>query len=340
MNKPTWIQRCQASAKAGKFSMAAAALGILATTMAAPAAAQNTGWPNKPIRMIVPFPAGSFTDTVARVLSERLTKSLGQPVVVENMAGAAGLLGIRYVKAQKPDGYTLLATANTLALAQATKLEPGYDLARDFTGIGMMNKAPLIMVGFSAQPDKTLPQLIAHAKASPGTMSYATAGIGTSTHMAAALFMHQAGIKMLHVPYKGNAGAMPDVLGGRVNMIFDGANSSGPYVQDGKLRAFAVSSPKRLPAFPDIPTLAEQGLPNYSFHVYMGLTAPAGTPTPVVMRLAKALKAAQANEGVRERFRKDSAEAGNLSPEEFTAFLRQDLQRNIKVVADLGIPKE
>ncbi|QRQ85655.1 tripartite tricarboxylate transporter substrate binding protein [Cupriavidus oxalaticus] len=297
-------------------------------------------YPARPVRIIVNSAPGALLDVTTRAVAQQMAENLGQPVVVENMAGAAGLLGIRYVKAQKPDGYTLLATANTLALAQATKLEPGYDLARDFTGIGMMNKAPLIMVGFSAQPDKTLPQLIAHAKASPGTMSYATAGIGTSTHMAAALFMHQAGIKMLHVPYKGNAGAMPDVLGGRVNMIFDGANSSGPYVQDGKLRAFAVSSPKRLPAFPDIPTLAEQGLPNYSFYVYMGLAAPAGTPTPVVMRLAKALKAAQANEGVRERFRKDSAEAGNLSPEEFTAFLRQDLQRNIKVVADLGIPKE
>lgn len=297
-------------------------------------------YPARPVRIIVNSAPGALLDVTTRAVAQQMAENLGQPVVVENMAGAAGMLGIRYVKAQKPDGYTILATANTLALAQATKLEPGYDLARDFTGIGMMNKAPLIMVGFSAQPDKTLPQLIAHAKVSPGMLSYATAGTGTSTHMAAALFVHQAGIKMLHVPYKGNAGAMPDVLGGRVNMIFDGANSSGPYVQDGKLRAFAVSSPKRLPAFPDIPTLAEQGLPNYSFYVYMGLTTPASTPTPIVMRLAKALKAAQASEVVRERFRKDSAEAGSMSPDEFTEFLRQDLQRNIKVVADLSIPKE
>lgn len=313
--------------------------GAIIMSLAGPTLAVDA-YPARPVRIIVNSAPGALLDVTTRAVAQQMADNLGQPVVVENMAGAAGMLGIRYVKTQKPDGYTILATANTLALAQATKLEPGYDLARDFTGIGMMNKAPLIMVGFSAQPDKTLPQLIAHAKASPGSMSYATAGIGTSTHMAAALFVHQAGIKMLHVPYKGNAGAMPDVLGGRVNMIFDGANSSGPYVQDGKLRAFAVSSPKRLPAFPDIPTLAEQGLPNYSFHVYMGLTAPAGTPTPVVMRLAKALKAAQASDAVRERFRKDSAEAGNMSPEAFTEFLRQDLQRNIKVVADLGIPKE
>lgn len=313
--------------------------GAIILSLAGPTLAVDA-YPARPVRIIVNSAPGALLDVTTRAVAQQMADNLGQPVVVENMAGAAGMLGIRYVKTQKPDGYTILATANTLALAQATKLEPGYDLARDFTGIGMMNKAPLIMVGFSAQPDKTLPQLIAHAKASPGSMSYATAGIGTSTHMAAALFVHQAGIKMLHVPYKGNAGAMPDVLGGRVNMIFDGANSSGPYIQDGKLRAFAVSSPKRLPAFPDIPTLAEQGLPNYSFYVYMGLTAPAGTPTPVVMRLAKALKAAQASEAVRERFRKDSAEAGNMSPEEFTEFLRQDLQRNIKVVADLGIPKE
>ncbi|WP_051974737.1 tripartite tricarboxylate transporter substrate binding protein [Cupriavidus necator] len=312
---------------------------IIMALAAAPTFAADA-YPARPLRIIVNSAPGALLDVTIRAVAHQMAENLGQPVVVENMAGAAGVLGIRYVKAQKPDGYTILATANTLALAQATKLEPGYDLARDFIGIGMMNKAPLLMVGFSAQPDKALPQLIAHAKASPGAMSYATAGIGTSTHMAAALFMHQAGIKMLHVPYKGNAGAMPDVLGGRVNMIFDGANSSGPYIQDGKLRAFAVSSPKRLPAFPDIPTLAEQGLPDYSFYVYMGLAAPAGTPTSVVMRLAKALKAAQASEAVRERFRRDSAEAGNMSPEEFTAFLRQDLQRYIKVVADLSIPKE
>lgn len=312
---------------------------IIMALAAAPTFAADA-YPARPLRIIVNSAPGALLDVTTRAVAHQMAENLGQPVVVENMAGAAGVLGIRHVKAQKPDGYTILATANTLALAQATKLEPGYDLARDFIGIGMMNKAPLLMVGFSAQPDKTLPQLIAHAKASPGAMSYATAGIGTSTHMAAALFMHQASIKMLHVPYKGNAGAMPDVLGGRVNMIFDGANSSGPYIQDGKLRAFAVSSPKRLPAFPEIPTLAEQGLPDYSFYVYMGLAAPAGTPTSVVMRLAKALKAAQASEAVRERFRRDSAEAGNMSPEEFTAFLRQDLQRYIKVVADLSIPKE
>lgn len=314
--------------------------GAIIMALAAVSTFAADTYPARPVRIIVNSAPGALLDVTTRAVAQQMAENLGQPVVVENMAGAAGMLGIRYVKAQKPDGYTILATANTLALAQATKLEPGYDLARDFTGIGMMNKAPLIMVGFSAQPDKTLPQLIAHAKVSPSMLSYATAGTGTSTHMAAALFVHQAGIKMLHVPYKGNAGAMPDVLGGRVNMIFDGANSSGPYVQDGKLRAFAVSSPKRLPAFPDIPTLAEQGLPNYSFYVYMGLTAPAGTPTPIVMRLAKALKAAQASEVVRERFRKDSAEAGSMSPDEFTEFLRQDLQRNIKVVADLGIPKE
>lgn len=314
--------------------------GAMIMALAAGPTFAAEAYPAKPLRIIVNSAPGALLDVTTRAVAHQMAENLRQPVVVENMAGAAGVLGIRYVKSQKPDGYTILATANTLALAQATKLEPGYDLARDFIGIGMMNKAPLLMVGFSAQSDKTLPQLIAHAKASPGAMSYATAGIGTTTHMAAVLFLHQAGIKMLHVPYKGNAGAMPDVLGGRVNMIFDGANSSGPYVRDGKLRAFAVSSSKRLAALPEIPTLAEQGLPDYSFYVYMGLAAPAGTPTPVIERLAKALKAAQASEAVRERFRKDSAEAGNMSPEEFTGLLRQDLQRYIKVVADLGIPKE
>ncbi|AQV98359.1 ABC transporter substrate-binding protein [Cupriavidus necator] len=314
--------------------------GGLILALTATTALAADAYPAKPLRIIVNSAPGALLDATTRAVAQKMAEDLGQPVVVENLAGAAGMLGIRYVKGQKPDGYTILATANTLALGQATRQEPGYDLTRDFTGIGMMNRAPLLLVGFPAQPDKTLPQLLAHAKSTPVTMTYASAGVGTSTHMAAALMVHQAGIKMLHVPYKGNAGALPDVLGGRVNMIFDGANSSGPFVQEGKLRAFGVSSPRRLAAFPEIPTLAEQGLPNYSFFVYMGLVAPAGTPKPVIARLAQALKAAQASDAVRERFRKDSAEAGTMSADEFTEFLRQDLQRNLKVVADLGIPKE
>jgi len=315
---------------------------LCGTALAASAVAAHAAdpYPNRPIRIIVNSGAGALLDVTTRAVAQLMAENLGQPLIVENKPGADGQLGIRFVKSTPADGYTILATANTIAQLPALKLDPGYDLVKDFTGIGLMNQAPLIMVGAPNQPAKNLAEFIAQAKASPDKMAYATAGVGTSTHMAAALFVHQAGLKMLHVPYKGNAGAMPDVLGGRVNMLFDGGNSSGPHIKEGRLRAFGISSPKRSPAFPDIPTLAEQGLKDYSFHVYLGLVAPAGTPKEVVQRLSQALKFALASEAVRDRFRRDGAEAVNMTPEEFNAFLKRDMERTVKVAADLGVAKE
>lgn len=315
---------------------------VLGAALAAASLAAQAAdpFPSRPLRIIVNSGAGALLDVTTRAVAQQMAENLGQPIIVENKPGADGQLGIRFMKGVPADGYTLLASANTIAQLPALKLDPGYDLAKDFTGIGLMNQAPLILVGAPSQPAKNLAEFIAQAKAAPDKMAYASGGVGTSTHMAAALFVHQTGVKMLHVPYKGNAGAMPDVLGGRVNMLFDGANSSAPHIKEGRLRAFGISSPKRSPAFPDIPTLAEQGLKDYSFHVYMGLVAPAGTPKEVVQRLAQALKSAQASEPVRDRFRRDGAEAGSMSPEEFTAFLRRDMERTVKVAADLGLAKE
>ena len=320
-------------------SRPARAICGLVMALGATLTAAAADYPNKPVRIVVNSAPGALLDATTRAVAQRMAEHLGQPVVVENNAGAAGLLGIRQVKSAPADGYTLLASANTIAQLPALRLEPGYDL-KDFTGVGMMNRAPLVMVGTPGQPDKSLAELIARAKAGPDQMTYASAGVGTSTHMAAAIFLHQAGVKLVHVPYKGNAAAMPDVVGGRVSWIFDGANSSGPLVREGKLRAFGVTSPKRMAALPDVPTLAEQGLPSYSFFVYMGLVVPAGTPKDVVQRLSQALRHAQASDTVGDRFKRDGAEAGSMSAEEFTEFLRQDYQRTVKVVADLGLPRE
>ena len=297
-------------------------------------------FPNKPIRIIVNSSPGALLDATTRPIALKMGEYLKQPIVVENVPGAGGLLGIRQVKAATADGYTVLAVANTIAQAPAFRLDPGYDIEKDFAGVGMMNRAPLIMVGATGHPDKTLADLIVRAKANPDQLSMATAGVGTSTHMAAALFLHQTGARMLHVPYKGNAAAMPDVVGGRVHAIFDGANTSGPLVKEGKLRAFGVTSPTRMAAYPEIPTLAEQNLPGYSFYVYMGLVVPAATPKDVVQRLYDALRFAQSSDLVRERFVKDGAEAGKMTPEEFTEYLKEDYRRTIKVATDLNLPKE
>ena len=314
-------------------SFALLALGL-------PSFAHADAYPTRPVRIIVHSSAGALLDVTTRVVAQEMAKDLNQAVVVENRPGADGLLGIRAVKAAPADGYTILAAANTVAQLPAFKKDPGYDLEKDFTGIGMMNRAPLLMVGPPAQPSRTLQELIANAKANPNQLIMAHAGKGTSVQMAAALFMQQSGTKFLEVPYKGAAAAMPDVIGGRANVTFDGGNSSGPMIKDGKLRAFGITSANRSPAFPDMPTLAEQGLPGYSFYVYLGLLAPAATPKEVVDRLARALHAALQSESVAARFRSDGAEAGHMSPAEFTAFLEQDAARTVKVASELGYAKE
>jgi len=307
--------------------------------MSASAVAQGAAFPNRPIKIIVYVTPGALVDTTTRAVAERMAESLKQPVIVENMPGASGLLGIRYVKSQPADGYTLLAGTGTVPIGPILNAEPGYEL-KDFTAVGAMNQGALVMVGSPNQPVKTLQEFIALAKQKPGEVTFASGGVGTTTYLAASLFMHQAGIKLLHVPYKGTAAAMPDVLGGRVNMMFDAESSEGPQVREGKLRAFGVSSPKRSKGLPDVPTIAEQGLPNYSFTIYNGLLVRTGTPKEVVQRLASALQAALANEGVRERMRKDGTEPWPLSPDEFNAYMRQDAERIGKLASDIGMPKQ
>jgi tripartite-type tricarboxylate transporter receptor subunit TctC len=310
---------------------------VLAAASSAIAAAP--AYPTRPVRIIVYVAPGSLVDVTARLVAEKMAENLHQPVIVENMAGASGLVGIRYVKNQPADGYTLLAATNTVALAPVLNAEPGYEL-KDFTAIGAMNKASLVMVGTPNQPAKTLAEFIVQAKAKPDSMSFASGGVGTSTFLAASMFLNQTGIKLLHVPYKGTAAAMPDVIGGRVNMMFDAESSTGPQIRDGRLRAFGISGAARSKGMPDVPTLAEQGVSGYNFVIYDGLAVRAGTPKEIVQRLSEALKAALANEAVRERMRKDGSEAWSTSPEEFNEWLRQDSQRIAKVATEMNLEKQ
>jgi len=312
---------------------------VVAASAIAGVAMAAVSFPTKPIRIVVYVSPGSVLDVSARVVAEKMGEHLGQPVVVENMGGGSGLVGIRSIKNAPADGYTLLTATNTLAQAPVLNADPGYEL-KDFTAIGSMSRYPLVMVGSPDQASKNLSEFIARAKANPDGMSFASGGLGTSTFLAASMFLHQAGIKMLHVPYKGTAAAMPDVLGGRVNMVFDGESSAGPQIRQGKLRAFGISSLNRSKGLPDVPTLAEQGLPNYSFIVYSGLVVRAGTPKEVVQRLSEALKVAVSSEAVRERLRKDGAEAWLLSPEAFDEFMRQDSQRIAKLATEMGMQKQ
>ncbi len=268
-----------------------------------------------------------------------MSSQLGQPVIVDNRAGGEGLIGLRAVKTAPADGYTLLAVSSAFSQALVLKQEPGYE-AKEFVAVGGMNDAPMLMVGPVSQPDATLAQLLARAKANPEKVSFGTGGVGTATWLTATLMAQTAGVKLLHVPYKGSAAVRPDLLAGRLNFMFDTPGTMAPYLKDGQLRAFGVSTASRLSSFPDIPTLAEQGITNFSYAVYVGLLAPAGTPKDVVSRLEQALRTVVSSEAYRERCRSDGCVPTPGSAEQFAERIQQDTLKVAKVASDLKLPKQ
>ncbi|WP_277188948.1 tripartite tricarboxylate transporter substrate binding protein [Caballeronia sp. BR00000012568055] len=297
-------------------------------------------FPSHPVRIIVNTGPGGLLDVTTRLIAQQMSLSLKQSVIVENRAGGDGLVGINVVKEVRPDGYTLLASAGTMVYQQSVRQDPGYNLLSDFTGIGFIGRSPLLLEVSTGEPEKTLSDFISRAKANPGKLSYASAGIGTGTHLGAALYLQKAGLQLLHVPYKGNGPAMPDVMSGRVNMIFEAYGSSKGYLDGGKLRALGVTSNSRLTALPNVPTLAEQGAPGYSFYTWMGLVAPAGTPKDAVERLSQALRDSINNNSLRERLASQGIETSPMTPPEFNKYLRNEVSEVNRVVTNLGIQKQ
>ena len=297
-------------------------------------------FPTRPVRILVNTAPGGLTDVTTRLIAQKMSETLQQTVFVENRAGGDGLIGIRTLKAAPADGYTLLASAGTIAFQMAVKQDPGYDLLKDFTGIGLMGRSPFLLVTEPKQPYKTLPDLIAAARSSPNSITYASAGVGTAPHLAAEIFLQQTGIKLLHVPYKGNGAAMPDVMSGRVTTIFEAYGSSGAKIKAGQLKALGVTSTARIASLPDVPTFAEQGVPNFNYYTWLCLVAPAGTPKDVVFRLSEALRAATSDKGIRDRYRVDGLETVDMSPEEFNRFMESEVKQVTKLVSDLGLPKQ
>lgn len=318
-----------------KFLVAAAAV-----VFTAQAAASDESFPSRPIRIIVTSAAGGLLDVHTRTVAKVLGEKLGQQVVVENRAGAGGLVAIRSLKTAPADGYTLLAAANTIAIQQVLNSEPGYDIQKDFSGIGMMTRSPFVLIAPSSDPDKTLGQFIARAKAQPGKLNYGSSGQGGTTHLSAALFARSAGIELTHVPYKGNSAAWPDLGAGRLNMLIEGYSTAMPMVTDGRIKVLGVTGTKRMEALPDVPTLAEAGAPGYSFYLWLGLFAPVHTPKDVVQKLSTALRAAMTTQELRTRFRDEGSEAVSISHEEFDTFLRDEVARLGKLVTELQLPKQ
>jgi tripartite-type tricarboxylate transporter receptor subunit TctC len=310
-------------------------LGLLLSLAAAAAGAD--AYPTKLIRMIVPFPAGGTTDILARSVGQKLGEALGQQVIIDNRPGAGGNIGSDMVAKAAPDGYTLLmGTVGTHAINPSLYPKMPYDHVKDFAPIALVAGVPNVLVVNPSVEAKSMQELIALAKAKPGQLSFASSGNGTSIHLSAELFKTMAGVDMLHVPYKGSAPALTDLIGGQVNLMFDNLTSSLSYIKAGKLRALAVTSSKRSPALPDVPTIAEAGLPGFEASSWFGVFAPAGTPPEIIARLNKEIVKALSSAELKERLAGQGAEAVGDSPEQFAAHIKSETAKWAKVVKASG----
>jgi tripartite-type tricarboxylate transporter receptor subunit TctC len=322
--------------RAVRFGLGMAAV---AATFATGALAQ--GYPVKPVRIIVPLAPGGNVDIVARSLAQQLTDSMGQQIIVENRPGASSLVGTQLVAKAPADGYTLLAVANTFAMVPSIINNPGYDPLKDFSPITLTCLVPQVLVVNPALPVKTVKELIALAKARPGQLTYATSGPGGTGHMATELFSRQVGVKMLHVPYKGNSQALIDVIGGQVMLMFDQVSTSEAYIKAGKLRPLAVSSLTRSPMFPNLPTIDEAGVKGFEDITFNGLVAPAGTSRDILVRVRDEVAKVVRAPALHDRFIERGVELkASASPEEFTAYIKAEFDKKAKLAKDSGIRLE
>ena len=302
--------------------------------------AQDTRYPAKPIRMLVGYPPGGATDIIARTLAAKLQESLGQSVIVENKAGATSNIASELVTKAAPDGYTLLLGTIANATNMTAYKNPGYDTLRDFSFITQTMSAPSVLAVHASVPAKNLKELIALAKQQPGKLTYASSGTGGSPHLAGELFKLRAGIELLHVPYKGATPAMTDLLGGQVTMSFQTALSAIPHLQSGKLNVIAVAAHQRMALLPNVPTMAEAGLPDFEVSSWNGLYAPAKTPPEIIARLHQAAVKALALPDVREKLAAQGAEGVGNRPEEFRAYVKIEIEKWAKVIRASGMPIE
>ena len=296
-------------------------------------------YPNKPVRMVVGFPPGGGTDVVARILSPRLGELLGQPIVIDNRPGATGTVAAGQVAKSTPDGYTIMmGHVSVNAIAPSLFANLPYDVNRDFAPIALAAAVPHLVVVHPSLPVGTLKELVAYLKAQPGKLTFPSAGNGSMPHLAGEVFQSLAGVKLVHVPYKGSGQSMQDLLGGQHLVAFDTMPASAPHVRSGKLRAVAVSTAQRVPSFPEVPTAEEAGVPGYVVITWYGVFAPAGTPGAIVNRLHSEMVKAMQTPDVRAKLEGIGADGTvSRSPEEFAALVRADTARYAKIVKDIGL---
>jgi tripartite-type tricarboxylate transporter receptor subunit TctC len=313
-------------------------LAAVLALFAAQATAQ--AYPTRPLKIVVPATPGGAIDLIARTLSDKLTGSLAQPVVVENKPGAANNLGTDFVAKSPPDGYTLLIVASSHATNKHLYKDLPYDPVKDFEPIVYTHVVPLLLAVHPSVPAKTVPELTAWVKANPDKAIYASSGPGSSLHMAAELYMSMTGTRMQHVPYKGSSAAHPDLLAGRTAMIFDTITAVRGHVKAGTLRGIGVTTLKRASSMPELATIAEQGLPGYDASTWGGILAPAGTPKPVVTRLNGAINAALTQEDVRAKLGGAGVEIQGGTPEEFANVIKAEIEKWGRIVRQAGIQPE
>ncbi len=314
------------------------ALAVAATLAAAASGSSAQSYPNRPVRILVPFPAGAGVDIVARMLGLPLTDVWGQAAVVDNRPGAGGTIACELAAKSSPDGYTLLlGNISTFAMAPTLYKKVNYDPVQSFAPITLVNMSANVLVAHPSVPATTTQALIALAKAKPGQINYASAGSGTSPHLAAELFKSMAGVDLVHVPYKGSPQALTDLLGGQTQIMFASLVSALPHIRQSRLRALGVTSLKRAAALPDLPAISEAGLRGYDVSVWMGIVAPAGTPPAIIAQLNRQIAALLQSPDIRERLAVQGLEAASKSPAEFRTYIASEVRKWAVVIKQAGV---
>jgi len=322
--------------------LAALAVALALTAFASASRAQTAAaYPDKSVRLVVPFAAGGALDVVARIVGQKLTETWGRQIVIDNRLGAGGNIGAEFVAKAPADGYTLLmSSVTTQAINMSLLAKPPYDFVRDYAPVALVASAPLALVIHASLPAKSVREFIALARAHPGELNYFSSGTGTGTHLAAVIFDQLAGVRTTHVPYKGGAQGLGDLLSGQVQFAMSTIGLVEPHVQTGRLRLLGVGSVKRYTRLPDVPTIAESGVRGYEAEQWYGVVGPAGTPAAIVNKLAAEIKTIVANPDVRERFYSQGIEPVYATPEEFAVYIKASVAKYAKVIKTLGLKVE
>ncbi len=323
-----------------KFSVLFNAVLAAACASLAPGQSLAQKFPEKPIRFIVPFPPGGGNDILARLIAPKMGESLGQPVVIDNRAGAGGNIGTDLAAKSPPDGYTIVIASNQVTMNPALYAKLPFDIEKDFAPVALAASVPMVLAVHPSVPANNVRDLIALAKANPGKYNYSTPGSGTPQHIAYEVFNHAAGTKITHVPYKGTGPAIADLIAGQVQMAFGTMASVDQHIKAGKLRALAVATPKRSQAMPNVPTVAESALGGFDVSLWYSILAPAGTPAPILARLSAEVAKALAAPDVRDRLVSQGFEISYLPPEQMNALMKSDIARWGKSLREIGLKLE